>query len=73
MILADIERKATLFYPKTTLNVIRDSADNRLLELAEESDADFLITGNTNDFIIANYKKTRIVGPKEYYENHSPY
>jgi len=65
-LLADIERKAMLFNPKITLCIISDLADNRLLELADESGADFLITGNTNDFTITNYKKTRIVTPKEY-------
>jgi putative PIN family toxin of toxin-antitoxin system len=53
-LLVDIERKATLFKPTTILNIIDDSADNRLLELAEECEADFLITGNTNDFKIKN-------------------
>ena len=36
-LLADIERKATLFHPQKTLNIISDNADNRLLELADES------------------------------------
>ena len=43
-----------------------------ILELAEESKADFIITGNTNDFTISEYKTTKIVTPKEYWENHKP-
>ena len=69
-LLADIERKASLFHPQKTLNIISDFADNRLLELADESEADFLITGNTNDFTFSNYGKTQIVIPKDYYERH---
>lgn len=56
-LLADIERKAVLFSPTIILHIISDLSDNRFLELAEECDADFLITGNTNDFIITSYKK----------------
>ena len=69
-LLADIEKKAILFNPTIILRVISDLADNRLLELADESDVDFLITGNTNDFTITNYKKTRIVTPREYFEDY---
>lgn len=52
------------------LTIISDKDDNKLLELAEESTADFLITGNTNDFTLKKYKQTRIVTPKEYWENY---
>lgn len=72
-LLAAIERKAITFTPSTTLHIINDWADNRLLELAEESEADFLITGNTKDFTILNYKKTQIISPKDYYENYCPH
>ncbi len=72
-LLATIERKATIFKPSIILNIIGDLADNRLLELAEESEADFLITGNTNDLTISNYKETQIISPKDYYENHCPH
>ena len=71
-LIADIERKATLYQPKIELQIISDLPDNRLLELADESDAEFLVTGNTNDFKMSNYKKTEIVSPKEYYELHYP-
>jgi len=52
--------------PKENLKIIKDEPDNRLLELAEISKADFIITGNTNDFTMKVYDKTRIVTPKEY-------
>ena len=48
--------------------ILDTNDDNMLLELAEESKADFLITGNTNDFIIPSYKQTRILTPREYWE-----
>lgn len=40
------------------------------LELAEVSQADFIITGNTNDFTMQTYKTTLIVTPREYWEKH---
>jgi predicted nucleic acid-binding protein len=46
--------------------------DNMFLELADECMADFIITGNTNDFTFSAYKQTKIVNPKEYWENHAP-
>jgi len=69
-ILAAIEAKSTWCCPKTKIDVIRDKDDNKFLELANESKANFLITGNTNDFTMKKFKKTFIVTPKEYWEKH---
>ncbi|MEI6816943.1 MAG: putative toxin-antitoxin system toxin component, PIN family [Bacteroidota bacterium] len=72
LVLAGLEMNATKYIPKTKVNIIDDFADNRLLELAAESKAKFLITGNTNDFTMSNFKRTKIVSPKDYWENHRP-
>jgi putative PIN family toxin of toxin-antitoxin system len=69
-LLADIESKSTKFLPSKKLTIISDKDDNKFLELALECKADFLITGNTNDFTMKKYKRTKIVTPKEYWENH---
>lgn len=71
-LIADIETKSIKFLPTNKLTIISDKDDNKLLELAETCNADFLITGNTNDFTITKYKKTRIVTPREYWENYKP-
>lgn len=71
-LLADIETKATRFYPTITLDLISDDDDNMILELADECQADFVITGNTNDFTFSSYKQTKIVTPREYLENYQP-
>ena len=71
-LLAEIETKATMFNPKIRLNLISDADDNMVLELADECIADFVITGNTTDFIFPTYKETKIVTPREYWENHKP-
>ncbi|GAA4728426.1 putative toxin-antitoxin system toxin component, PIN family [Flavisolibacter ginsenosidimutans] len=67
-LLADVENSALKFSPTVGLNIISDPADNRLLELAETCQADYLITGNTNDFTMSEYKGTKIVSPKEMFD-----
>ncbi len=71
-LLADIETKAQKFVPSIKLDLTSDKGDNMILELADECEADFIVTGNTNDFTFLEYKQTKIVSPKEYWENHAP-
>lgn len=68
LVLKDIHEHARLFHPRHVLQIINDPDDNMLLELASESRADYLVTGNTNDFTISSYERTRIISPKEYWE-----
>jgi uncharacterized protein len=71
-LLVDIDRKAERHAPTVKLDLISDKDDNMILELADDCIADFIITGNTTDFTFSWYKQTRIVTPKEYWENHRP-
>ena len=71
-LLADIETEAKKYFPTITVNLISDKDDNIFLELADECDADFIITGNTTDFTFSTYKQTKIVTPKEYWEKYKP-
>lgn len=68
VLLSDIYDLAEMVQTTTILNIIKDSHDNRLLELAEASNADFIVTGNTNDFKMKKYKITQIVSAKEMFE-----
>jgi uncharacterized protein len=68
-VLSQIESKATKYYPKVRLEVISDKNDNRLLELALESKADFIITGNSNDFTMNDFHGTKVVSPKDFWDN----
>jgi putative PIN family toxin of toxin-antitoxin system len=68
LIIAQIETKASKFQPIQRLDIIKDDADNRLLELAVASQADFIITGNTNDFTMSHFQGTKIVSPREYWD-----
>ena len=72
VLLAEIETKSTKFIPTIKLQLISDLDDNMILELADECLADFVITGNTTDFTFPTYKQTKIVTPKEYWENYQP-
>ena len=72
ILLAEIESKSIKFIPTIKLQLISDLDDNMILELADECSADFVITGNTTDFTFPTYKQTKIVTPKEYWENHRP-
>jgi hypothetical protein len=69
-LIARLSEMSETYKPTTKLTIIEDEPDNRLLELAQISKADFIITGNTNDFTMEKYKRTKIVTPKEYWEQH---
>ncbi len=68
--MARLSDMSEIYEPTTKLKIIEDEPDNRLLELAQISKADFIITGNTKDFEMKIYESTKIVTPKEYWEEH---
>jgi uncharacterized protein len=59
-VLANIEIKATRYNPKVALHLVSDKDDNKILELADECGADFIITGNTNDFTFLCTSKLKL-------------
>ena len=69
-LLIDIEVAAIKYNPEVKLYIIRDASDNKFLELDSTCQADFLITGNTKDFTMSSHGQTKIVTPKEYWEEH---
>ena len=48
--------------------LIQRSYPNFILELAYESNADFIITGNTNDFTMSDFHGTKIINPKDFWD-----
>ena len=66
-----IQEVAVKFSPDITLNVISDEADNRFLEISVYAKADYLITGNTNDFTKDKYENVDIVTPREFWVKYS--
>ena len=69
-IITNIKRVGKLYTPNIQLDIISDKADNRFLELAVFSKANFLITGNTNHFTFSEYENVKIISPKDYIENY---
>ena len=62
-------REISKFYnPNQKIEVLADTSDNKFLELAAASSADYLITGNTLDFQITEFEYTRILTPREYWD-----
>lgn len=62
---------SNVYNPQIKIDLIKDKSDNKLLELAEESKADVLITGNFNDFNMSSYKNTLILSPKDFWEKYN--
>ena len=66
-IITNIKRVGKLYNPNIHLKII---TDNKFLELAIFSKANFLITGNTNQFTISEYNGVKIISPKDYIKNY---
>lgn len=71
-LLVDIKSKSVKYFPTIELDLISEPDDNMVVELADECFANFVITGNTTDFTFLIYKQTKIVTPREYWENNQP-
>lgn len=69
-LLFDIKNFAKHYKTEKKITLISDDPDNRLLELALASQADFIITGNHLDFKMKTFESTVIINPKDYWENH---
>ncbi len=70
--LTEIVSKARFYYPTVKLDLLSDKDDNMILELANESKAHYIITGNTSDFTMSEFQNTKIVSPKDYWELYNP-
>ncbi|MHB8443274.1 MAG: putative toxin-antitoxin system toxin component, PIN family [Patescibacteria group bacterium] len=65
-LIVDLENNSKKIIPKVKILLSRDPLDNFILELAEESHANFIITGDKDLLILKHYKKTKIVSPTEF-------
>ena len=63
--LADIYDCAEVVNPRIALRISKDETDNRFYECAEAAQADYLITGNTDDFP-RDLGPTRIITPRRF-------
>ncbi len=64
-------REISIFYKTDKkIEILADASDNKFLELAAVSKADYLITGNT--LTITEFEYTRILTPREYWDSYAP-
>ena len=63
-----VKEIGNFYFPTRSFSLIKDISDNKFLDLAYESKADYIITGNRNDFSISHFGQTKIVTPKEFCE-----
>lgn len=54
------------YIPKKRLFVCKDDEDNFLLELAQEAQADYIVSGDKLVLKLKQYNKTSIISPKDF-------
>lgn len=67
IVLNQLGEIAIFYKTDRKINLLKDKSDNKFLELAAVSSADYLITGNTLDFQITEFEYTRILTAREYW------
>ena len=72
VVLSRLREIATFYQTNRQVEVLTDTSDNKFLELAAESAADYLTTGNTLDFTITEFEYTKILTPRDYWDNYAP-
>ena len=65
-LLRDLSHAAIMVMPESRINASPDDTDNRFLECAHASGADYLVTGNKRHFPFPAYEGTAIVSPAEF-------
>jgi putative PIN family toxin of toxin-antitoxin system len=69
LIVHELEALAEIIKPKERLAVIKkDPEDNRVLECAVESQADYIVTGDFHLLEIKEFQGTKIMTPGEFLE-----
>jgi hypothetical protein len=72
VVLNRLREIGTFYQTDRVINILTDSGDNKFLELAAISKADYLVTGNTLDFTLSEFEYTRILTPREYWDSYAP-
>jgi putative PIN family toxin of toxin-antitoxin system len=72
IVLNKLREISTFYETNRKIEILSDTSDNKFLELAAVSSADYLITGNTLDFQITEFEYTRILTPREYWNFFEP-
>jgi predicted nucleic acid-binding protein len=65
----EIRQKFILVYPRETITIQMDDADNRVLEAAVQGDCQLIIAGDRELLKLARYKSIDILSPKDFIES----
>jgi putative PIN family toxin of toxin-antitoxin system len=67
--LRHIKANSITVKPKIKVNIIKeDLEDNKILECALTAGADFIVSGDKHLQELGNYKKTKILTPREFFD-----
>lgn len=72
VVLNKLREISTFYKTDRKVDILTDTSDNKFLELAAVSAADYLTTGNTLDFTITEFEYTQILTPRAYWDNYAP-
>lgn len=72
VVLNRLREISTFYQTSRKVEILADKSDNKFLELAAVSSADYLTTGNTLDFKITEFEYTKIVTPRAYWDHYAP-
>jgi len=72
LVLIQLREISEFYETDRKIEILTDISDNKFLELASISSADYLITGNTLDFTITEFEYTKILTPRQYWEKYKP-
>ncbi len=64
-----IQKYGRFVYPIEKVTACHDEDDNRILEVAVASKAEFIITGDDDLLTLKKYKSIKIISPKEFLRN----
>lgn len=64
--LEEIEDSFQSVYPRSTINIVKDDDDNRVLEAAIEGNCEYIITGDKELLNLREYKDIHIVTADEF-------
>lgn len=70
MLEAQIISLFKVVYPTKNINIVRDIDDNRVLEVAVESNSSIIITGDKDLLTLKSYKNIKIMSPKDFIEKY---
>ncbi len=70
IVLNKLKEISTFYETNRKIEVLTDTSDNKFLEVAVVSYADYLVTGNTLDFTMKEFEYTKILTPREYWEEY---